>query len=191
VTRRKNKQAPPAPQQIRADGWPSQTPAEIDRDNRIWHGQRRVAQHRHLVYLQKALVDHKYFPAIIDALDYCHGHKLPIPEWLFQAIVANLSYHYWKHSKLSKRCEAMTKKRNMHLERYALIDEAKIHGVKWNSRDFDIFEHAAEISGGNASNIRKSYRKVAAALKRDRAHDFYVAKVRKVPIGVKKPSKKG
>ncbi len=191
---RQRKKAEQLPVEIGEDGWPvGERNAEAEAaEHRVWI---RGLERHHRMYLdllRQCAIEDLYFPALMDALEFCLRQNLPLPDWLGQEIEALLSLLYSSKKRMWRRGEGMTAKRDMHVRRYAEIEEARIHGVKWDAKegDGDIFEVASGYIDEKPSTIRASYKKVASAMKSGNAHEFYVARYRRRPIGVKKTQKK-
>jgi hypothetical protein len=142
-----------------------------------------------LEIMRKAYFEADYFPALMDAFRLCAKQNLPLPAWLAAEVETSLDRLYSSNRKLRTRCERETARRERHKRRHDEVAAARlIDGTKWT--DGLIYEEAAEKLGGKPDAITKSYKKVAAAIKDGREHDFYVAKYRLGPVGVKKSRKK-
>jgi hypothetical protein len=70
---------------------------------------------------ERDVLTNGYFPALMDALEYCQQGRLPLPDWLFETVWANLDHIYNARKKYWQPHERETVRREKHWERYDLV----------------------------------------------------------------------
>jgi hypothetical protein len=164
------------PEEIGVDGWPVNHDEHAEHER--WVQARLANAQRSLELFEQAVIKHRYFPALMDALDVCNQQRLPLPAWAGREIWAILERLY-SNPRNRKRFEAMTARRKKHLDRFYVVQDLLDRRDELNQTRDTVFDSAAEEFDGDdgvgEEAIRASYKKVRKAFRNGDAASFYVS----------------
>jgi hypothetical protein len=192
--RRKRAPATQTPYPIGVDGRPIRSEAEEQRIEGAFQYRMKRDEAAFLRKLEREVVKNRYFPALMDALDYCRRKNLPLPAWLHDQVWAILDRVYNAKKKNWKRHEAETARREKHWRRYDAVEELLDRRYEDQRHDLGVTrENASEKAtiylGEKPETVRASHLRIKRALRTPDGPP-YLAQYRARQGGVKKRRKK-